>query len=490
MRYALVSDLHANWQAWKATLLDIRSVNADAIICLGDIVGYGPSPAEVLQSVHAEIEYFVLGNHDAVIAGKMDPSRFNEDARSLIEWTRAHLGEAAVRFLGEFPLTLLGDGFRCTHSEFSQPGAFRYVIDPQDARPSWTAVSEPILFVGHTHQPGMFVQQSDGTMEAREPSDIVLADGNRYLINVGSVGQPRDGDPRGCYVLFDTEARSVTWRRIPFDLDAYRATLRHAGLPERSSYFLIHDPRRGRPPLRDMLTFMPARTEEEAVRDVVPVRSLQVAERRAKRWKWAALVTAATFVAGAGITVGMLWREATRCLRLVGPNFEPRLAERFGAETNVLPALMPTPSPNTPIPGWEVRLGDKRRQSMEVCAPPGGDLLPPGKGNLLHVRSSSLREICFSAPPIPVQRDMRFMISAFFHKSDDFHGTVQLEVWTQKPDGSHLLVALTPNISRKGGWLQARRTFDVPAGTKNLQLRIRGAFTGKLLCQDPSLSRK
>ena len=145
MRYAIVSDLHANLPAWTAVLLDLRSLDADRIICLGDLVGYGPQPAEVLRSVYAEVNHVVLGNHDAVVCGKLDGSLFNETARQIILWTRDRLNAQALRFLRSLPLSLRGGGFRCAHGDLADPAAFRYVIDPADAAPSWSAVEDRLL---------------------------------------------------------------------------------------------------------------------------------------------------------------------------------------------------------------------------------------------------------------------------------------------------------------------------------------------------------
>ena len=162
MRYALVSDLHANEQAWKTVLLDIRSLRVDIVICLGDVVGYGPNPAEVLESAHANADYLVMGNHDAALCGKIDADCFTDRARESLEWTRSRVNEAGLAFRGSRPLSVAGDGFRCAHGEFGEAGLFRYVFEPEDARASWDAVDEPLLFVGHTHQPGIFVLGDSG----------------------------------------------------------------------------------------------------------------------------------------------------------------------------------------------------------------------------------------------------------------------------------------------------------------------------------------
>ena len=196
MKCAIVSDIHANRQAWNAALLDIRSQGIDRICCLGDIVGYGPNPTETLESVYSNVDYLVLGNHDAVICGKMDPSLFNEKARRIIDWTRNQLGNDAVKFLKTLPLSVSSHFFRGTHGDFSVPSSFNYIIEPEDALDSWSTVPENLLFVGHTHQPGIFLLGQSGIPRMVEPQDFVLEEGKRFLVNVGSIGQPRDRQAR------------------------------------------------------------------------------------------------------------------------------------------------------------------------------------------------------------------------------------------------------------------------------------------------------
>ncbi len=128
MRYAIISDVHANLQAWDAVFTDIRSNDIDQIICLGDIVGYGPSPAQVLEQAYAHVHHFVLGNHDAVLAERLGADCFNERARALIEWTRRRLDARASRFLGQLPYVLEGKSFRCAHASPAAPAQFGYVL--------------------------------------------------------------------------------------------------------------------------------------------------------------------------------------------------------------------------------------------------------------------------------------------------------------------------------------------------------------------------
>ena len=151
MRYGIVSDVHANIQAWKAVLKDMKRQGVDIILCLGDVIGYGPNPAEVLDSCYSNVDYFLLGNHDAVIGNRLDSELFNDNAKFLIEWTRDQLNDAAADFFAEMPLRMEGDGFICAHGELALPGRFGYIYQAQDAIESFTSTDSPLMFVGHTH---------------------------------------------------------------------------------------------------------------------------------------------------------------------------------------------------------------------------------------------------------------------------------------------------------------------------------------------------
>ena len=275
-------------------------------------MGYGPNPARVLESVYTEVDHFVLGNHDAVICGKLDADLFHDSARQIIEWTRGRLASHAVDCLAGVPLTLAGEPFRCAHGDFSTPAAFHYVIDPQDAVASWEAVPEPLLFVGHTHKPGIFVLGRSGTPHALEPQDFVLETGKRFLVNVGSVGQPRDGEARACYCIFDADEGALYWRRIPFDIDAYRCALEDAGVSSEPSYFLRHDPRAGTPPVRKLLRFSPPETPDQHARDAVEVQTIETLRRQATRWKRLLAVSLLGLIFAAALAAVAVHRHAGR----------------------------------------------------------------------------------------------------------------------------------------------------------------------------------
>ncbi|MBQ6103746.1 MAG: metallophosphoesterase family protein, partial [Kiritimatiellae bacterium] len=225
MRYAFVSDIHGNLPAWNTVLADLAVHRVDRIVCLGDVVGYGPQPAECLRGVYAHVHQMVLGNHDAVVAGKMSAESFNDRARRMIEWTGTRLGENARNLFSSLPLVLKGPGFRCTHGDFTDPAVFNYVRTEEDARANFAAVPEQLLFCGHTHEAAVFLVGGSGNVYKIEPQDFELEEGKRYLVNVGSVGSARDGDPRASYVIYDEERRGVYFHRVPFDFEAFRSAV-------------------------------------------------------------------------------------------------------------------------------------------------------------------------------------------------------------------------------------------------------------------------
>jgi predicted phosphodiesterase len=231
MRYAIISDVHANLQAWHAVQADMALEGVQAVISLGDLVGYGPNPREVFTEAFPAVDYHLLGNHDAAVCGKVRFDHWNPMAREIISWTRAQLDDYMIEAFRHLSLSLTDGRFRCTHGEFSSPGTFYYVTRPAQAMRSWNAVPEQLLFVGHCHAPALFVLGSSGTPHRVPPQAFVLEEGKRYLVNVGSVGSPRHDDLQASYTVYDTATQTVRWRRVPFDLQAYRDAVKAAKLP-------------------------------------------------------------------------------------------------------------------------------------------------------------------------------------------------------------------------------------------------------------------
>ena len=487
MRYAIVSDLHANLQAWNAALLDIRSIGVDGIICLGDIVGYGPDPAPVLESAYTNIDHFVLGNHDAVVCGKMSADLFNDEARDVILWTREQVGANAVKFLNTLPLSLDGGSFRCTHGEFSRPAAFDYIFEPEEALPSWQTLDSRLLFVGHTHLPGIFLLGQSGTPHVVPPQDFELETHKRYLVNVGSIGQPRDGDARACYCVHDTEANTVLWRRIPFDIDAYRTSMANHELDSSTTYFLQHDPREGASAVRESMNFSPPRAEQDYAQRTVEVQSLETLQRSVSRWKLFTILGLSVGLGLAALTAGLWLRHQHRGVVYAG--LMPSALSTVSAPLDQNVVMMPAqPSePGKPVDGWLVRLGDKRQQTVTVRT--------LNDGSAFNITSSNPDDaIEIASPPIRVRPDMGITISGLFKKSENFRGNVSLALSLTKDTGDGVVIVRDfmvkePNMKRKADWWAAQVTETMPADATAVTLRVEAACTGAVMVKDLRVSR-
>lgn len=486
MRYAVISDLHANFQAWKAIHLDLRANRVDYTICLGDMVGYGPQPAEVLQAVYSEVDALVLGNHDAAICGKLDVSLFNPLAQASIRWTRAQLSRQAIRFLARLPLTLVGVGFRCAHGDFAAPAQFNYLLNPEDALPSWTTVDDPLLFCGHTHDPALFLLGPSGIPRGVPIQDFTVEAGKRYVINTGSVGHPRDGDPRASYCIYDAQTQSVFWRRVPFDLDAYRQALTEAKLDPTTAPFLNHDPRRERPAVRQLLCFSPPRTTAQAARNTVESQSLASLRRRGNVWRDIAVAALVVALAAAGYGWYELQRYRNRAC--VVPDPAP-----LSAPVHPIAGVNLLPQPGTPVtagsacPGWRITLGNRYRQQVAVAI--------GAQGHPMFVLSSRAPndELALSAPPVAVSPGMSVYPDALFLKARDFEGRVAMVVsltrMTEKGEETlDQFYVKEPNQVRPDGWVRAKQKFEIPARCTRMQFHIRGTFRGHVSIKDFSLT--
>lgn len=238
MRYAIFSDIHANLRAWESVLEDIRAGQVDVLICLGDVVGYGPKPVEVLESIRSVTPNFVMGNHDAAAIGAMDYSVFNDHARHAVEWTAEALTDEAREFLASVPIAIEAGEILFVHAEVSEPGRFDYIIDQESARENFEAGEHFVTFVGHTHHPKVYEQTGQGMIEEHPAQDCTLKRSSRYIVNVGSVGEPRTAeDLRARYVIYDAEKRKVEFRAVEFDIAGYRRDLDQTRL-EVTPFFL------------------------------------------------------------------------------------------------------------------------------------------------------------------------------------------------------------------------------------------------------------
>ena len=254
MRYAIISDVHANEAALRAVLTDANDARAEKVICLGDVLGYGPDPVAALELVYRRVHVCLAGNHDDAVCGRFPVEDFTDFAAEAVKRHRAAITQKAIDWLRHLPYTCAFEGFACVHGDFADPKHFDYILEPQDAVPSWSERSEPLLFVGHTHQPGIFVIGASGTPHRLDGMDFTLEDGKRYIVNPGSVGYPRSGACRSSYCIYDDQSRTVFFRTLPFDLDTYAAKMHGQGLNE-APWMLARAAERRRPAVRGNAKF-------------------------------------------------------------------------------------------------------------------------------------------------------------------------------------------------------------------------------------------
>ena len=235
MRLALFADIHANRQAFAACLQAARARGAERIVCLGDIVGYGADPewaVDTVMELARQGTPVVLGNHDNAIGTSAES--MNAEAQAAIEWTRGRLSAPQRQFLADLPYTAEEEGRLYVHSEAASPPRWRYVRDAADAGRSMIATSAHITFCGHIHRPALYSMSATAKMTSFVPVTgvpVQLLRGRQWLAMLGSVGQPRDGNPAASFVMFDTDKGEITYCRAAYDIAAAADRIRANGLP-------------------------------------------------------------------------------------------------------------------------------------------------------------------------------------------------------------------------------------------------------------------
>ncbi|MFW6457513.1 MAG: metallophosphoesterase family protein [Planctomycetota bacterium] len=471
MRVAFVSDIHGNLPAWKAVRGDILAQDVDRIICLGDIVGYGPSPAEVLTDVYSCVHHFVLGNHDAVVAGLYEPDGFNQHARDLIELSKEKLGEEAVEFFGKVPLTLHNSTFGCFHGHPAAPGKFAYVFDEDDARLAWEKTEHRLMFVGHTHLPALHqLGMNDDYTRGRPQNEPLGLDTNaRYIMNPGSVGMPRDKDFRASYLIYDSAAETVCWQRVAYDIDRFIADVKAAYDRESLTNFLLKKVEGEKTPLiREVIDFDPG---ESAVSDEVEAdREIGQIQAEAARWRWIAGGTVAVLLVAA-VFFTALWQKQPQPENRRGEEMaELELSPRGGATD--LECLPEEDLSAQDVPaGWSVRLGDAREQSVAFSP---GQVIMRSAGDHGYPMQVTL-------PQFSLEGVRRMEIRLKGERSDTFVG--------ERP------ALVVDHVSRDGSIRQGvdraplvmddtvRKKYTisaVPGDLAGIILHLRGRFSGEL----------
>lgn len=512
MRYAIISDIHGNRQALNVVLTDIRSNRIDCIICLGDIVGYGPSPKETVENCYQYVNHFVLGNHDAAVAGKISTENFNDNAKFLINWTLSRLEEGHKKFLSSASLMLKGKDFRCAHGSLKNPGRFSYILEEEDAREEFAVFPERLAFVGHSHVPGLFVIGESGKPHWLEPTNFNLEDEKRYIVNVGSVGQPRDDDVRASYCIYDQERGDVLFRKIPFDIEAYRREQAKCNLPENSSYFvefyLTNKPK----PLRETVGFR-ALAAEKAVCGAEEVKNLEDEVKKLRKSKKLLLTIILLCVI---ISFGLLAlylkieaekkriAESERLAKYelakknktiydgVGRDFAI-LPPQQGAEIIEMPHSDIKASSGNPIKNWIIELLEPKKQqvSSEILIDKKLGELP-----IFKISSQDTAELVLKYKPLPVRKGMRFSASAQFKKISLKSGHISLSLMLEKSDGTTQMLAqnVVDELKESDSW--TRKTSitlskDEPIRDDGfLYFAIKGNFIGEVLIRKCSLIEK
>ena len=231
MRYGIFSDIHSNLEALRNVIKAYKKERIDTYLCIGDVVGYASNPQECLASVKSICSVIVAGNHDWAVSGLFPIGYFNSEAKDAILWTKKHMDSDQLQALRALPLVYENKDLVLVHGTLVNPAAFDYMTDSSTAIQSFTALEKTVCFVGHTHQPVIFSQNKAGVVSRSLDKILKLKEGYTYIVNVGSVGQPRDGDPKASYCIYDTEKKELLIKRVAYTIAAAREKIYAAGLP-------------------------------------------------------------------------------------------------------------------------------------------------------------------------------------------------------------------------------------------------------------------
>jgi predicted phosphodiesterase len=233
MRLLIISDIHANLTAFEHVLADAEG-EWDKIWCLGDLIGYGPDPNECVALLRQHDHISLSGNHDWAVLGKLDANTFNHEARQAIDWTRAALTEETRDYLDALPTMRVDGAFTLANASPRQP-VWEYILDAHTAAINFDYFDTNYCLVGHTHVPIIFESQDPNTIVLHPPNydGVIELNGMRVIINPGSVGQPRDSDPRAAYAILDLDEMTFEYRRVIYPVAETQARMRAAGMPSR-----------------------------------------------------------------------------------------------------------------------------------------------------------------------------------------------------------------------------------------------------------------
>jgi predicted phosphodiesterase len=232
MRYGIFSDIHSNLEALSAVIDAYKKDKIDKYLCIGDVVGYAANPKECSEKIKNIAMITVAGNHDWASVKLFSLDYFNPVAGEAIFWTRRNLDETSIHFLESLKLIYKDEDLTLVHGALNNPRDFNYMTDGYAAEETFRILETNICFAGHTHVAGIFIKDKTERIHYREEGFIDISPENKYIINAGSVGQPRDGDPRASYCIYDTDKKEVQIKRVDYDIEAARKKIIDAGLPK------------------------------------------------------------------------------------------------------------------------------------------------------------------------------------------------------------------------------------------------------------------
>ncbi len=234
MRFAFISDIHANLEALEAVLTDIKGQRIDEVICLGDIVGYGANPNECIELVKKYCPETLLGNHDAAAVDLLSTQHFNIHAKIAIEWTEQNLKKENRSYLSALQLKSTKDSLTLVHATPYEPNMWYYITSLEEAAFNFQFFDTQICLVGHTHIPIIIILDKDKELYVHQDTHVKMGEleGARYLINVGSVGQPRDRNPKSCYGILDTAEKEFFYRRVSYNIDKAQSKMKKIKMPD------------------------------------------------------------------------------------------------------------------------------------------------------------------------------------------------------------------------------------------------------------------
>lgn len=232
MRLAIIGDIHGNIHALESVEKDIKSQGIDEIVCLGDIVNFGAFPKECLDWVKENCSIVLRGENDTFTAMCDDILLTNPEAIKSADWTYEQLTEKDLEYISNLPLDIEYKGLVLTHDEPSIPGSMYFITSLKDAKETMTCYSEQICFYAHIHIPLLFVNNGESIKVIQHPKKYEIKENEKYLINCGSVGQPRDKDKRASYLIYDMENNTLEFRKVDYDIEKASKEIINKGLPE------------------------------------------------------------------------------------------------------------------------------------------------------------------------------------------------------------------------------------------------------------------